>query len=240
MRIIARVLVGAPLIAAALPAPASGAPYLLAHPRVDPSWGGRPGMPTAPSSTAGADSELPATLLGADRTAEYVRRMLASPPTLDQAISFHLYAPVQDIAPTVDVPRMKPETAAETDAVARKARAAEPGLLVELDGRFAALTTAVRRADSIVLPEPNPLQADPVLYCRFVYNAAGMPRPGLGEHLWDPLHRRPRCIPRRPCPKDGGARRHTRITSRAGSHTSGARPGVSTGRSRAVGDGVAR
>jgi hypothetical protein len=179
---IRRVLFGASLLAAA--SPAAAAPYDLAYPRVDPSWGGRPGMPTAPSAAVAADTELPTTLSGADRTAEYVRRMLASPATLDEAIRFHLYAPVLGISPTAELPQMKPETPAQAEATAAKAREAEPGLLAELDARFVALRAAVQRADSIVPPTPNATWGNTVLYCRFIYAAASIPRPGLGEHLW--------------------------------------------------------
>ena len=176
------VLVGVSLLAWATPT--SAASYDLAHPRVDPAWGGRPGMPTAPSEAEAADTELPTTLSGADRTAEYVRRMLASPATLDEAIRFHLYAPVQDIVTPAGLPPMGTETPAQARAVDEKARDAEPGLLAELDARFAALSTAVQRADGIVPPTPDATMGNTVLYCRFVYAAASIPRPGLGEHLW--------------------------------------------------------
>ncbi len=175
-------LVGVSLLAWATPT--SAASYDLAYPRVDPAWGGRPGMPIAPSEAEAADTELPTTLSGADRTAEYVRRMIASPATLDEAIRFHLYAPVRNIIPPAGLPPMGTETPAQAAQSAEKARAAEPGLLAELDARFAALRAAVQRADSIVPPTPDATMGNTVLYCRFVYAAASIPRPGLGEHLW--------------------------------------------------------
>ena len=188
-------------ILAVAPSWASAAPYVLAHPQADASWGRRSGMPTAPSAEVEADAELPTTLLGAGRTAEYVRRMLASPATLDEAIRFHLYAPVQDITPALDLPQMRTETPAQADAAAAKALSAEPGLLAELDARFAALRAAMQRADSIVPPTPDATMGNSVLYCRFIYRAASMPRPGLGEHLWK------RCIDDRDAFLDGLVRR---------------------------------
>lgn len=165
---------------------ASADPFVLADPRVDPSWGRQLGRPTAPSRTVEADAELPAVLTGQARTIRYVDELLASATDLDSAAAFHFYSAPSSIRPPPSRPQLPleagPRALADAAAIARKAEEAEPLLAGELDKRFDALTAAVERADAFVLNEQP--GAARVTYCRWIGEAAGLLSGPLGEHLW--------------------------------------------------------
>ncbi len=179
------------LIAALAPDRALATPYVLADPRVDPTWG-RPGQPTAPSAVREADSEIAASSPAADWAARYMEQLQASPPTLDAAAAFHFYAPPNTLRAAYLGQRPAPSIGAATlRMLDEKGRAAEPALVQELDRRFEALATAVRGADSIVLPETINLTERPASYCRWIGEAAG----GMAVPLANRL--REHCLGRR-------------------------------------------
>ena len=166
--------------------PASAGVLILADPGIDPSWGHRPGQPIAPSGTEYAIDRLPKDLTGQARARAYIGALAASPVTLDEAARFHFYAPAAAMPPSLqpDQPPLAlgtgPAATAYSAAIEEKARVAGPPLDAEMDARFAALATAVERADSISLPAPT----SPVTYCRWIGQTVSQRMPPFAAATW--------------------------------------------------------
>jgi hypothetical protein len=146
---------------------------VLADPRIDTAWGRQLGQPIAPNVVQRPDFELPSDLTGKARNSAYLEAMRGSQPTLDEAAAYHWYAPPESILIPPDRVPFAPVTAVEAagyaDALKAKMREAEPVLTTELDARFAALTAAVERADTITLP---PAGAARITYCRWIIDVS--------------------------------------------------------------------
>ncbi len=166
--------------------PATAGALVLADPGVDPFWGRRLGQAVAPSTTEDANDRLPKDLTGEARTRAYIAALAASPVTLDEAASFHFYAPAAGMPPSLqpDQPLLAlgtgPAGTAYAAAIEAKIRGAGPILDAELDARFAALAAALGRADTISLPSP----ASPVTYCRWIGRTVSQRMPPFAAAVW--------------------------------------------------------
>lgn len=185
MRMVFSAWVLAYLVAAGVPGRASADPFVLSDPRLDPSWGGQPGQPIAPSAPRKAEWELPGDVVGKARNAAYLEALRGSRQTLDEATAYHFYASAGRIYVPPDHAQFAAvigdAAVAEAGVLAAKIREAEPALMAELDARFAVLTAALERADAITLPSAG---AGAVTYCRWIRLASGTQPSRLTEDLW--------------------------------------------------------